>query len=151
MKEAGLITAIASLMKAMDGWEFSALLLVLVVMPVLVTLLITRSNRELREEIQEDRVSSDKRLEALRIASDKRFEALSKASERRFEAVVRMYENNAELVERYEKVAGDLTTMIHLCTRAMTKTVDKVELTLKLLEQKDMSLKMLQIKENGNG
>lgn len=139
MKEAGIITAMVSLLKVLDGWEFGAILLVLMVVPVLVTLLITRSNRELREKIQEDQV-----------ASEKRFEALREESEKRFESVVQMYENNVELVQNYEKVAGDLTTVVHLSTQAMTKLVDRVDLSLKMLEEKDMSLKLLQ-SNNNNG
>ena len=47
--------------------------------------------------------------------------------EKRFEAVVRNYENNVILVQNYERLAGDLTGVIHLSTQTLTKLVDRVD------------------------
>jgi hypothetical protein len=47
--------------------------------------------------------------------------------EKRFEAVVRMYENNVEMVRDYNKLAGDLTSIITLSTRTLEGMVQKIE------------------------
>lgn len=139
MKEAGVITALVSLLKVLDGWEFGAILLVLIIVPLLVAYIVTSSNRVMREKLQEER-----------IARDKEFESLRQASEKRFEAVVTMYENNAELVLGYQKVAGELTTVVHVTTKAIQRVADKVELSIKIMEEKDLSLKLMQA-SNNNG
>ena len=40
--------------------------------------------------------------------------------------MTRYYENNVDLVKHYEKLADDLSSVIHLNTRAMTELVEKI-------------------------
>ncbi|MFZ5774040.1 MAG: hypothetical protein ACOY3Z_00950 [Thermodesulfobacteriota bacterium] len=47
--------------------------------------------------------------------------------DKRFEAAVQMYENNVLLVKGYEKLASDLTSIIHLNIQAQTRLVEKIE------------------------
>lgn len=46
---------------------------------------------------------------------------------RRFERVVKMYENNVVLVENYEKLANELSGVIHLNTQVQTKLVEQIK------------------------
>lgn len=41
--------------------------------------------------------------------------------------VTRYYENNVDLVDRYEKLAGDLSGIIHLNTQVQTQLVDSIK------------------------
>lgn len=52
--------------------------------------------------------------------------ALMYSFRKRFEAVVGMYESNVRLVEKYEKVAEDLQSVIIMNTQAMTRVCDRL-------------------------
>ncbi|MDH5525205.1 MAG: hypothetical protein OEY01_14610, partial [Desulfobulbaceae bacterium] len=55
------------------------------------------------------------------------FTASINSQEKRFESVVRMYEDNVLLVKGYDRLAGDLTHIIHLNTQVQTKLAEKIE------------------------
>jgi len=46
---------------------------------------------------------------------------------RRIDEMATMYANNIILVKGYEKLAGDLTGIIHLNTQAQTRLIEKIE------------------------
>ncbi len=46
---------------------------------------------------------------------------------RDLDSVVRMYESNVTLVQNYQKLANELSTVIHLNTQIQTKLVDHIE------------------------
>lgn len=105
METVSTLTALASLFQAMGGWEFGVLAVLIIAGPVVLVLLVSKSNKELRDEIK----------------------AQMEADNKRFEVVVRNYEDNVLLVKDYLKLAGDLSTVIHLNTEAMTRLVDRID------------------------
>lgn len=88
------------LIKAMDGSQFGLLLLAMVAPPVLIVIALFL----LREEIRRREIADAKR----------------------FEEVVLMYKNNVLLVEKSDKTADGLQTVIHLSTQAITKLIEKI-------------------------
>ena len=55
------------------------------------------------------------------------FTQVMTALDKRFETVVRMYEDNVLLVKGYERLAGDLSSIIHLNTQMQTRLAEKIE------------------------
>lgn len=53
--------------------------------------------------------------------------AITHVQGKRHSAAVQMYENNVLLVKGYEKLASDLTSIIHLNIQAQTRLVEKIE------------------------
>lgn len=99
------VTALTALFQVLSGWEFAVLAVLIIAGPVLLVLLVSKSNKELRDEIK-------KQMEA---------------DNKRFEAVVRNYDDNVLLVKDYLKLANELMTVIHLNTEAMTRLVDRID------------------------
>lgn len=60
-------------------------------------------------------------------AMREQFASLATIHEKRFESVVRMYEDNVLLVKGWERVAGDLSNIIHVSTQVSTRLVEKIE------------------------
>jgi len=98
--EQNVWAGVAMLIKAMDGSQFGLTLLALILPPVFIVIALFL----LREEIR--------RREA--------------ADQGRFLDVVQMYKNNVLLVEKADKTADGLQTVIHLSTAAITKLVEKI-------------------------
>lgn len=91
---------VAMVIKAMDGSQFGLLLLAMVLPPALIIIALFL----LREEIRRREIADAKR----------------------FEEVVQMYKNNVLLVEKSDKTADGLQTVIHLSTQAITKLIEKI-------------------------
>jgi hypothetical protein len=53
--------------------------------------------------------------------------------------VTQYYNSNVELVERYEKLAGELSGIIHLNTQIQTRLVEKIDNNLfcPIIREKD--------------
>lgn len=98
--EQNVWAGVALLIKAMDGSQFGLLLLAMVVPPALIIIALFL----LREEIRRREIADAKR----------------------FEEVVQMYKNNVLLVEKSDKTADGLQTVIHLSTQAITKLIEKI-------------------------
>jgi hypothetical protein len=49
------------------------------------------------------------------------------STRKRFEAVVDMYESNVRLVEKYEKIATDLNTVVMVNTETFSKLTEAIE------------------------
>ncbi|MBL4901094.1 hypothetical protein JYT85_01360 [Desulfocapsa sp. AH-315-G09] len=105
METVSTFGTLATLLSSLSGWDFGVVALLIIVGPVGMVLLITKTNKDLRDEIKSQ----------------------ADADNRRFEAVVRMYENNAVLAENYLKLANELMMVIHLNTEAMTKLVARID------------------------
>lgn len=85
-----------------------------------------RIDRERQDHRDNLAAAETRHLEEISIIKVQFGTAMGEA-EKRFEAVVRMYEDNVLLVKGYEKLAGDLTNIIHLNTQVNTRLVEKIE------------------------
>lgn len=66
-------------------------------------------------------------INAKMVEDNKRFEQLISNMAQQSQDYQTKYDNNALLVKNYENLAGDLTTIIHLNTTAMTRAIDRID------------------------
>ena len=106
MAEMKLITALASLLSQVGGWHMVTALLFCFVAPTAVLIYTLRAlvgaMVALREEVRDGLAQH---------STD--------------------YDNNVELVKNYEKLAGELTTMVRVNTSTNTRLSDLIEYFLK--------------------
>jgi len=118
--EPAYITAVATLFTAINSWQTWTVLLFIFLIPpllgVFALLRISSAVGGLRMDIQ-----------AMQAESNKRFEAMVTLSEKHFTAFVTKYDNNIYFVQNYEKLSGELATIVHLNTQAITRLVDRID------------------------
>lgn len=109
MIEPSVIAAIAGLFTAVDGWQAGTVLVFIFFVPPVFALWafvkIASAVSALKVEVQKQQTMSEKH----------------------FSAFEKKYDNNIILVQNYEKLAGDLSTIIHLNTQAITRLVDRID------------------------
>jgi hypothetical protein len=114
------ITAIATLFTALNNWQGGTVLMFIFLVPPILVLLamlkIALAVGGLQTEIR-----------AKQVEDNKRFEAIVALSEKHFDEFTKRYDNNILLVKNYEKLSGDLTTIVHLNTQAITRLVDRID------------------------
>lgn len=114
--DASVISALTALFTAIDGFQAITIFAIFLVIPPLFALwafikiaaavsALSKTLVALQEELQEQQT----------------------ASEKHYLAFERKYDNNIILVQNYEKLAGDLSTIIHLNTQAITRLVDRID------------------------
>jgi hypothetical protein len=107
--EPSVITAITGLFTAVNGWQAGTVLVFIFFVPPVFAfwafIKIATAVTALKVEVKEQQAMSEKH----------------------FSAFVNKYENNILLVKNYEKLAGDLSTIIHLNTQAITRIVDRID------------------------
>ncbi|MBU1564238.1 MAG: hypothetical protein KJ630_01250 [Proteobacteria bacterium] len=118
--EPAYITAMATLFTAMNSWHSWTIILFFLLLPPLLgifaLLRIANAVGDLKIEIR-----------TMQTESNKRFEDMVKLSEKHFMAFVSKYENNIYFIENYEKLSGELATIVHLNTQAITRLVDRID------------------------
>ncbi|MDR3628890.1 MAG: hypothetical protein P4L42_00995 [Desulfocapsaceae bacterium] len=118
--EPSTIAAVSTLFTAMNSWQAGTVVVfVLLVLPILFLLAILRitaSVGKLETAIRADQAEDNKKFEAMVALSEKHFSS--------FES---RYDNNVYLVKNYEKLSGDLATIVHLNTQAITRLVDRID------------------------
>ncbi|MDR3631728.1 MAG: hypothetical protein P4L42_15510 [Desulfocapsaceae bacterium] len=118
--ESSTITAISTLFTAMNSWQAGTVIVFIVLfLPGLFLLAILKLAASLG------------RLEAViradRAEDNKKFEAMVTLSEKHFTSFESKYDNNVYLVRNYEKLSGELATIVHLNTQAITRLVDRID------------------------
>ena len=113
-------TAIATLFSAVNSWEVGTVLLFIFFVPPFLGLLaiwrISTAVGALKAQIINQQTENSRR-----------FEKIVALSEKHFSAFEERYANNIYLVKNYEKLAGDLSTIVHLNTQAITRLVDRID------------------------
>lgn len=115
-----IATALAEVLARVGAWPIGLILLLVVICPWLALFLVSRS--------LERRAADHDKQSVITVATLKeQFSATLEAHNQRFEEVVRMYEDNVLLVRGYEKLANDLTSVIHLNIQVQTRLVEKID------------------------
>jgi len=128
--EITMATALIGLIKMIGSWPLSLVLPLLFVAVVLgpwgVVVLMSRAHA--RESAAALLRSTEHDMRTVELVDDIKdvFTAAIREQEKRFQAVSQMYENNVLLVKGYERLALDLTNIIHLNTQTNTKLVEKI-------------------------
>jgi hypothetical protein len=118
--DTALITAVTTLFTAMNRWDaWLVVLFIFFVPPALGLWSIIRISQSVGSLERELRVQQNK--------DAKKFEDMVALSEKHFEAFTLKYDNNIYLVQNYEKFSGDLATIVHLNTQAITRLVDRID------------------------
>ena len=114
--EPTVITAITSLFTAINGWQTGTVLVFVFFIPPVFAFwafikiassvsALSNAVTSLQLEMQEQQAISEKH----------------------YTAFEHKYDSNIILVQNYEKLAADLSTIIHLNTQAMTRLVDRID------------------------
>jgi hypothetical protein len=74
----------------------------------------------------EDRANAEARHKEDMARTETQLMSIVSQQEKRFEVVVKNYENNVLLVESYQRLAGELSGIIHMSTQVMTRLVEKI-------------------------
>ena len=85
-----------------------------------------RYDRDRKEQVERDQRRDSQHLTEIATMKD-HFRNATENQDKRFEAVVRMYEDNVRLVSGYERLAGELTSVILLNTQVNTKLVERID------------------------
>lgn len=114
--EPSVITAITALFTAINGWQAGTVIVfIFFVPPVFALWAFVKIARAVAI------------LSAAVTAMQLEVQQQQALSEKHYAAFERKYDNNIILVQNYEKLAGDLSTIIHLNTQAVTRLVDRID------------------------
>lgn len=114
--EPTVITAITALFTAINGWQAGTVLIfVFFVPPVFALWAFIKI------------ASSVSTLSTAITAMQMELQEQQTLSEKHYTAFEHKYDSNIILVQNYEKLAGDLSTIIHLNTQAITRLVDRID------------------------
>lgn len=120
MNEIALAKIVLAILTELGKWEVSALLLLLFFLPPMIF-------AWLLWRLVKAQMGLSINLQEQSRAQNQRFEAVVTLSENHFAAFNSKYDNNVKLVNDYEKLASDLSTVIHLNTQAMTVLVERIK------------------------
>jgi len=115
VQELSTAAALVTVVKALGGWGTSGVLFVIVWCPLFAAGYMTRI------------ISRSINSQTAAITALQRQVANSeKESEKRALIFTNRYDNNIEFVKNYEKLAGNLTDLVHVNVQAMTRMVEKI-------------------------
>lgn len=96
------ITMLAKLLEYFREWPFTALFVIIVIGPWVLSIV-------------------------LAVADRKRLDKVTASNETRFAAAVKMYQDNVVLVQNYERLSEDLHDVVILNTQVMTELVQSIK------------------------
>lgn len=115
VQELSTAAALVTVVKALGGWGTGGVLFVVICCPLLAAGYVAR--------ILAKSINSQT---AAITALQSQVARSEKESEKRSLIFTNRYDNNIEFVKNYEKLAGNLTDLVHVNVQAMTRMVEKI-------------------------
>ncbi|MDH3975515.1 MAG: hypothetical protein OEV42_14655 [Deltaproteobacteria bacterium] len=114
------LTALVNLLALFKSYPMILAMIIFFVLPWVVVFFSSRNGLKMA-------AIHDQRSIEMVASIKESFTKVERANKERFEEVLSMYEKNVELVKDYEKVAGDLVSVIQLNTQVSTKLAERIK------------------------